>query len=138
MTKAVNLVIKENYSLRRAADYVPGVSFQTLQRYVKKMKNEEDSNSEDIRMCPNYSVRQIFSSEQEHDLAHYVDTCSKMCFGFSTKGLRRLVYEMGEKNNLKMPHSWQMSKCAGLEWMRGFLQRNKHLRIRKPEACSLS
>lgn len=138
MTKAVNLVIKENYSLRRAADYVPGVSFQTLQRYVKKMKNEEDSNSEDIRMCPNYSVRQIFSSEQEHDLAHYVDTCSKMCFGFSTKGLRRLAYEMGEKNNLKMPHSWQMSKCAGLEWMRGFLQRNKHLRIRKPEACSLS
>lgn len=61
-----------------------------------------------------------------------------MCFGLSTTALQRLAFEMAEKNNPDMSSSWKTAKCAGLEWMRGFMLRNKNLSIRKPEGCSLS
>lgn len=134
MTEAVNLVLNENYSLREAAK-AKGVPYVTLFRYVKKKKNNPESN---IKMEPNYDVRKVFSKEQEQDLANYIQKCSKMCYGLSTTGLRRLGYEMAEKNNIDMPPSWKTGKCAGLEWLRGFLHRNNQLSIRKPESCSLS
>lgn len=139
MSDAVNLVLEQKFSIREAAK-TNGISFQTLFRYVKKKTNSPDGC---VSMKPNYAVRQIFSAKHEQDLAMYADACGKMCYGISTSTLRQLAYEMASRNDINVPASWEVTKSAGLEWMRGFLHRssvlyNIKLSIRKPEACSLS
>ena len=52
-----------------------------------------------------YTVRHVLvqsgTDEQEGDLAEYIFTLSKMCYGMSTGAVWRLAYEMVEKNNIK-------------------------------------
>ncbi|KAB0803085.1 hypothetical protein PPYR_00055 [Photinus pyralis] len=134
MTATTKLVLEENYSLRRAAEAYD-ISFITLRRYVLKKRSNPDA---DIKMSPNYSVRQILTEEQEVRLAEYINTCSKMAYGLSTKECRRLAWEMADVNKLSVPISWTANKQAGVEWLRQFMKRRKNLSIRQPEACSLS
>lgn len=93
---------------------------------------------QDIRMRPYYECRQIMNEEHENILASYLATCSKMNYGLTTLGCRRLAYETAIKNEIKIPKNWLANKAAGLEWMRGFLKRHSTLSIRQPEGCSLS
>ncbi|KAJ8912428.1 hypothetical protein NQ315_006094 [Exocentrus adspersus] len=37
-----------------------------------------------------------------------------------------------------MPESWRAHKIAGVDWLRGFRQRNSDLSLRRPELCSLA
>lgn len=37
-----------------------------------------------------------------------------------------------------MPESWEERKCAGVDWMQGFMKRHLTLRLRKPDNTSLS
>ena len=106
-------------------------------RYVKKMKTEEPGTV--INTTPRHDNRKIFTSDQESQLAEYLLTCSKMNFPLSTTDCRRLAYETAIKNNMtKLPDSWAASKLAGIDWLLGFMERNKHLSLRLPEARSLS
>lgn len=89
-------------------------------------------------MRPFYECRQIMAKDQEDALADYLGMCSKMNYGLTTLGCRRLAYEMAQKNNIQIPNKWSENKAAGLEWMRGFLKRHPTLSIRQPEGCSLS
>lgn len=134
MAAAVKLVTHQNISIREAARST-GIPLQTLHRYVKKAKLNPGT---EIRTQPLYEVRQIFSKEQESDLGEYLQICSKMAYGLSTVAVRKVAYDMAIENNIQIPQSWNENKCAGKEWVRGFLHRNKKLSIRKPEACSLS
>lgn len=121
-------------SLREAAlEY--NVKFQTLFRYVKKARENPDLP---IRMTPNYKCRLIFSNEQEICLKDYMLTCSKMCYGKSTKDFRILAYEMAKINKIKMPDTWEENKRAGIDWLQGFLKRHPQVSIRQPEGCSIS
>ena len=61
-----------------------------------------------------------------------------MCYGISTQTCRALAYQLAVKNNLLIPESWEKTKLAGKDWLKGFKKRNPSLTIRKPEACSLS
>lgn len=124
-------------SLRKAAAQ-NRVSFQTLQRYVKKEQNKTNSDVQ-LPMKSNYKHRLVFSDEEEKDLVNYVIKCSKMCYGKSTKDTRLLAYEMAKINSKKIPLSWEKNKSAGIDWLQGFLKRhNNELSIRQPEGCSLS
>lgn len=134
MAGAIRLVIEEKMSIREAARET-NIAFQTLHRYVKKAKLNPEGN---IRTNPHYDVRKIFTAKQEQDLAEYLEQCSAMAYGLSTKEVRKLAYEMALINNLKMPDSWKKYESAGKDWLRGFLHRNGNLSIRTPEACSLS
>uniref|UniRef100_H2YFE2 DDE-1 domain-containing protein n=1 Tax=Ciona savignyi TaxID=51511 RepID=H2YFE2_CIOSA len=121
-------------SLRKAADHT-GVKFQTLARYVNKQKAAGNNN---VRMTPNYAVRRVFTDADEQELAEYIKTTARMCFGLTTVDTRKLAFEMAQKNNLDFPQQWSENKLAGKDWLRGFIQRNPRISIRQPEACSLS
>ncbi|KAF2905345.1 hypothetical protein ILUMI_00828 [Ignelater luminosus] len=135
MSAAVDLVLKDNYSIRAAAERF-NIKFQTLHRYVTKKRRNPDIPL--AGMAPNYAVRRIFSAEQEDELGEYITKCSKMAYGISTKECRKLAFEMAIRNNIKVPDSWHVCKSAGVEWMRHFLKRCRNISIRQPEACSLS
>lgn len=64
----------------------------------------------------------------------YLELCSKMSYELSTSALRKLAYDMAEKNNVKVLKSWLKNICAAFKCVRDFLQRNNKLIIRKPEA----
>ena len=55
MKEAVELVMKQGLSIRSAA-LRKGLAFQTVSRYVKKYVSDPTS-----QICPNYSVKKIFS-----------------------------------------------------------------------------
>nr|CAI5840008.1 unnamed protein product [Callosobruchus analis] len=58
-------------------------------------------------------------------------------FGLTPKDLRRMVFEVAEKN--KMKHAfYSEKKLAGWKWVRGFLKRNPHNSLRSPESTSLA
>lgn len=105
--------------------------------YVRKQKALGE-NQDIINCKPHYQTRLVFTIEQEATLAEYLKTCAKMCYGKTTRNTRELAYEMATLNGIIVPQSWHKNKSAGLDWMRGFFNRNKTLSIRQPENCSLS
>ncbi|XP_072392494.1 uncharacterized protein [Diabrotica undecimpunctata] len=132
MRQAVELV-QGGTSIRQAAR-IKGVSFQTVHRYVKKYQQDEN-----VCLCPNYKVKQIFTIEQENDLCEYIIKCSKMFYGLSREDTRKLSYEAAVYNNIVVPANWHTSKIALLAWMKGFQKRHSNnLSLRTPEGCSLA
>lgn len=59
-------------------------------------------------------------------------------YGFSTKEVRKLAFEFAERYDKKVPESWKKEKMAGEVWLRLFMNRNKSLSIRSPQATSLA
>lgn len=116
MARAVKLVVEEHHSIRRAGE-ICEIKFQTLARYVKKARNEHERGGdiENISMVPNYANKQVFTEEHERMLAEYVINCSKMAYGLTTKGVRKLAYEFATLNNRTVPDSWRANKIAGSE-----------------------
>ncbi|KAF2886048.1 hypothetical protein ILUMI_20127, partial [Ignelater luminosus] len=100
--------------------------------------NKNNEYGTEIRMTPDYAVQKIFSSELEDSIEQYLVTCSKMCYGLDTLETRRLAYEMAKYHNLKIPKVWVERQMAGIDWLYGFRKRHPEIRLRKPEACSLS
>ncbi|KAK9722958.1 CENP-B N-terminal DNA-binding domain [Popillia japonica] len=108
MKRAVLQVLKGKkgvkLSLRKAATE-NGLSFQTLQRYVKKEVNKTDAN-EQISMKSNRDTLKR-NDKEEKELVYYVIKCSKMCYGKTTKDTRVLAYEMAKINSKSIPLSWE-------------------------------
>lgn len=88
-------------------------------------------------MSRKYSLKKIFSNEEEASLEDYITTCSKMFYGLSITDCRKLAYEMAVANE-KVPHKWHECKLAGLKWHRSFRNWHPRLSFRTPEGCSLS
>lgn len=61
-----------------------------------------------------------------------------MFHGLSTTETRELAYNFATKKQKQIPESWESSKAAGKEWLKGFRKRNKRLSLRQPEATSLA
>ncbi|KAF2904413.1 hypothetical protein ILUMI_01764 [Ignelater luminosus] len=68
MSRAVYLVLNENYSVRQAAVCF-NVQFQALARYVR---TQCESPEVKVSIQPNYTHRQIFSNEKELNVAEYL------------------------------------------------------------------
>ncbi|KAF2899616.1 hypothetical protein ILUMI_06557 [Ignelater luminosus] len=107
MSAAVDLVLKDNYSIHAAAEKL-NIKFQTLHRYVTKKQRNPDIPL--ACMAPNYAVRRIFSAEQEDELDEYITKCSKVEYGTSTKECQKLAFEMAIRNNIKVQDSWNVCK----------------------------
>ncbi|KAB0790122.1 hypothetical protein PPYR_15343 [Photinus pyralis] len=137
MKRVVEEVVRHNVCLRVAASN-NNVKFQTLFRYVKKLKADPNKSLEEVTMKPNYQSRLIFTSEQEKMLVDYILRCSKMCYGKSTIDVRKLAYEMAKINSIPIHPSWEDSKRASIDWMQAFIKRNPEVSIRQPENCSMS
>ncbi|CAH1965165.1 unnamed protein product [Acanthoscelides obtectus] len=54
-------------------------------------------------------------------------------FGLTRIELRRLAYQLAERNNIQHNFHHEM---AGVDWLKGFLRRHQNLSVRTPEATS--
>lgn len=79
---------------------------------------------------------QVFSEEQEKELANRVIELSNKFYGITLTELRRLAYSVAEEMGIK--HNFNSEKqMAGEDWAMSFRNRNK-ISLRKPSATSLS
>lgn len=127
-------LIEGGEKIRKAAK-LRAIPYPTLRRYYLKIKHA--SEGEITRFVPNYSVNQIFSSEQEDTLIKYLKECAYIFYGLTNLDCRRLAYETAIMNKLDVPGSWKRDKIAGIEWLRSFRKRHPELALRTAESCSL-
>lgn len=69
--------------------------------------------------------RQVFTVEQENELADYVRETSNYYSGLSSKEVRILAFVYGVCNQVEMPVGWRETHEASFDWCVGFLKRTK-------------
>lgn len=69
--------------------------------------------------------RQIFSLQQEEELANFVRETSDYYSGMSSKDVRTLAFVYAVCNRVEMPTGWRESSQASFDWCLGFIKRNK-------------
>ena len=135
MQAAVTAVLgPQGMSIRAAAKNFD-IPYCTLHSYVAKRRA---SGTDEIRYNANYSVRMVFSKDQEQQLYEYLLKAAKHNYGLTRKCARSLAYDFAALNNDIWPTSWDASQMAGKEWYIRFMRRHPDLSLRKPEATSLA
>ena len=134
MKSAVRAVLESGQSIRASA-HEHGLKKSNLANYVKEAKLHGIDN---IKYEPNFRKSQVFNDEMEMALEEYLLMASAMFYGLTPHSFRRLAYEFATKNNIKIPVSWEAPRCAGPDWLTGFMKRHAKLSIRTPEATSLA
>lgn len=109
----------------------------------KRLKKINESNAVDIdipvrNFNSKYVSQQVFTKEEEATLENYLIRSSKLQYGLSYYQVRQFAYEYAVRLEKRMPTSWQETKIAGLDWLKGFMNRHKNLSLRKPESTSLA
>lgn len=127
-------MIRGGMSIRQASEK-SGVPFATLKRYHWKTHTYESLDNQ--RLEPNYSVNQIFTTEQEISLKEYFTHCALLFYGLTAKECRQIAYQCAKINKLKIPTSWDANKMAGKDWLTAF-RRRQDVTLKKPEPCSLA
>lgn len=135
MAEAVRRVLEERESIRSVAADM-GLNRMTLCRYVSKKKKAAEGES--VRYTPNYSVRRVFSEQQELELVEYIKTTAKICYGITRSDLMKLGSQLAIKNKVKCPESWFGNEITGADWLSGFLGRHPDISLRAPEPTSIS
>ena len=128
---AVELVVKDNFTLRKASERT-GIAFQTIARYVDKYRKKDG----DIDYEPVFKST-ILDDRMEQEMVQYITKCSKMNYGLTLSDARKLAFDLAEANSVKMPPNWVREKMAGRDWISSFMKRHP-LSLRKPEGCSLA
>lgn len=108
-----------------------GIARSSLQRYLKleqPLKNPANK----------YITRQIFTNSEEKLLGDYLIRCSQLHYGLGKLSTRKLAFDYAVALGKRVPENWSLHKYASKDWMRGFMERNKNLSLRTPEATSLS
>lgn len=123
---AIKAVRSDGLSVRRAAsDH--GIPRQTLNRHLM--------HSEEVKQLGRYST--IFTEQQENELVQHVLSLEKSFYGLTTTEIRKLAFDLAEKNNI--PHPFNKSVgLAGYDWLAGFRKRHPELTLRTPEATSVA
>ena len=128
MAKAIRSVSSGQHGYLKAAK-VFSVPKSTLERRVKNLNKKITGHKKGL------GSRQLtFSRQMEEQLVDYVKTMESMLFGLTSTDVRRLAFQLAERNNLKHYFN-DNKKMAGWVWLRSFMKRN-HLSLRKPEATS--
>lgn len=131
--EAVNEIVCQNQSINKTA-LAFNISRAYLAKIVKKFKT---SGEKTYKHCPKIGNKRIFTLDQESKLANYLKTASKMCYGLTRNQTKKLAYDYAVANKI-CPETWANQNIASDDWLRGFMQRNKDLALRKPESTSLS
>lgn len=129
MELAVKEVLSGQVSCKRASQTYD-LPRSTLQRKVEEYKKNQTFEMKGLG-----SFKPIFTRAQEEELALYIKDMESRLFGLSPKDVRKLAYQLAEKN--RVPHTFDpQTRMAGEDWLTNFLKRNSSLSIRKPEATS--
>ena len=75
------------------------------------------------------------SSEQEAELVNYTKSIQGRLFGFTTREIRSLAYELCKTNDFSNPFK-SNNEMAGVDWLCGFLKTHLDISLRKPEYTS--
>ncbi|CAG9562808.1 unnamed protein product [Danaus chrysippus] len=129
MKHAIDAVLSKSAGYRKAAQ-MHGVPQTTLERHVAKIRKGEVS----LNSTPG-NFKPVFSKQEEEELVRYVKDMEKRLFGLTTVVLRKLAYQLAEKNG-KTHNFNHVKKIAGIDWLKGFMKRHPDLSIRRPEATS--
>lgn len=79
-----------------------------------------------VAQNPGYKrPRQIFTLQQEDQLAAYVRDTANYYSGLSSKEVRILAFVYGVCNQVDMPAGWLETHQASFDWCLGFIKRNK-------------
>ncbi|CAH1956803.1 unnamed protein product [Acanthoscelides obtectus] len=129
MKQAIVAVLSKTMGYRKASQLY-GVPQTTLERYVVKTRKSEVS----LNSTPG-NFKPVFSKKEEDELVRYIKEMKKRLFGLTTVVLRKLAYQLAEKNS--KAHNFNHDKMmAGVDWLKGFMKRHPDLSIRKPAATS--
>lgn len=80
---------------------------------------------------------QTFDEVFESELEQYVFEMEERLFGVTNNDLRRLAFQLAERNGLH--HSFnRASGLAGKKWLYGFRRRHPQITVRKPEPTSFA
>jgi DDE superfamily endonuclease len=132
LREGARLVGVENRSVRSAAKEL-SICHVTLRRFIEKQARPPSG--------PAFTYgrnRQIFSKDEESQLADYLKTGSAIYFGLSPSEVRKLAFECATVYKKKVPEKWNNDGMAGVDWFAGFLKRNPTISVRTPEATSLA
>lgn len=131
MNAAVDAVVTGQMGYSRAAEQ-HGVPQTTLERYVRKKRNDQQNFVVDKSAG---KFRCVFLEEQEIELVNYLKTMEARLFGLTMMDFRRLAYQLAIRNQCQ--HKFNAAaEMAGKDWMQGFLKRHPTLTLRKPESTS--
>lgn len=81
--------------------------------------------------------RPVFTQKQERELAEQIINLSKLFFGITPAQIQQSAYTFAQSNNLNNPFKEEKGS-AGRDWLEGFLRRNPHISLRKPESTSVN
>lgn len=124
--KAAITAVRNGRSVREVSRAF-NIPRSTLQ---KRLKQDSDAG-------PSLGRKPVFSIEEENFLAQHVIHLSKLFYGISRQEIKKCAYEYAVKNHLPCPFN-KDSKCAGDDWLWGFMKRNPSIALRKPEATSIN
>jgi hypothetical protein len=79
----------------------------------------------------------VLSVEEEKELVQYLLHCSRSGFPLDTHTIRKLAFQLAERNGKKYPDKWTESQGAREDWMTSFLQCHKKISLHVPEATIL-
>lgn len=105
---------------------------------IEKLPSNDSQNKTGLKQCEADQVknikpsdgnfrrpRQIFTMQQEFELADYVRDTSNYYSGLSSKEVRILAFVYGICNRVDMPTGWHESHQASFDWIVGFMKRTK-------------
>lgn len=70
-----------------------GLSRNTLRRYVRKVQSGQET-----RFSTSYLSSQVFSPEEEEEIAKYLDLMARMNHGLTIQLIDKLAYDLAVKN----------------------------------------
>jgi len=107
MKSALRDHLEKGYGICQAAK-LHNIPYPTFRRYLMKIKEGQETKLE-----AEFKQRQVFTEQQEKELCEYLVRSSQMGFGLSSVECRKLAFELGLKNDIKMPRQWKKNETAG-------------------------
>lgn len=125
MQKAMAAVEKKRLGVREASRYY-NVPYSSLRDRLKT----------GVCKLPRFGRKTIIPPNDENELAERIIKLSKLFFGITTFGLRRVAFQFVTESGI--PNYFNKEKkLAGKDWLYGFLRRHPEISLRKPEPTSI-
>lgn len=129
LEKARRSIVEGKSSIREASKKF-AIPFATLQRRMK-------TDTERVTTGPSMGRKAVLSPDQETIMVESIKLLGKLFYGLNCQQIRYVAYEFAERQGII--HNFNREKkCAGRDWLEGFLKRNPTVTTRKPEAPSAS
>lgn len=107
------------------------ISKSALLRHIRNVNKSTKGKK------PSLGRTATFDSKIEALLSKYILDFSNRLFGLTSRDVRKLAYDLADKNNI--PHQFSKEKqITGKKWYYKFMERQSHLSLRQPESTSLN